>query len=133
MSKKVFATIMATCMMIMVTACGNQETSKNIFNSGERATEEKTQNKVATGMRPEFKEAMDSYEELMNEYCRFMKKYKESNDPTSMVAEYVSYMEKYSEAMAKLEKVDESTLSGEELVYYTEVTTRVTKKLLEVE
>lgn len=61
MSKKVFATI-------MVTACGNGERSKSIFNSGERATEEKTQNKVATGMRPEFKEAMDGYEELMEKY-----------------------------------------------------------------
>ena len=45
---------------------------------------------------------MDSYEAFFDEYVEFMKKYKDSDDPTSMLADYADYMAKYADAMEKL-------------------------------
>lgn len=83
-------------------------------------------------IRPEFKEAMDSYEAFFDEYCDFMKKYNKSTDTTSMLTDYANYMTKYADTMEKMNAVDQSELSTAELKYYTEVTTRISQKLLEV-
>ena len=71
---------------------------------GEAAKEEKakenpkSRDKSVDGMRPEFKKAMDSYEEFMTEYCEFMKKYGESDGTDlGLVADYADYMSKYAE------------------------------------
>ncbi len=37
--------------------------------------ENKNETNLVNGMRPKFKEAMDSYEAFYDEYCTFMKKY----------------------------------------------------------
>lgn len=84
----------------------------------------------AAGIRPEFKEAMDSYEEFFNEYVDFMKSYME--DPMAMMGEYASMMQQYVETMSALEAIDDGTLSNEEAIYYAEVTLRINQKLLEV-
>lgn len=98
----------------------------------EATTEETTSQADTSGIRPEFKEAMDSYEKFFDEYCTFMKKYKESNDASSMLADYTKYMAQYADTMAKLDAIDEKELSTEEAVYYTEVSARITSKLAEV-
>lgn len=97
------------------------------------SSEEPTTSQADTsGIRPEFKEAMDSYEKFFDEYCTFMKKYKESNDASSMFADYTKYMAQYADTMAKLDAIDEKELSTEEAVYYAEVSARITSKLAEV-
>lgn len=98
----------------------------------EATTEETTSQADTSGIRPEFKEAMDSYEKFFDEYCTFMKKYKESNDASSMLADYTKYMAQYADTMAKLDAIDEKELSTEEAVYYAEVSARITSKLAEV-
>jgi hypothetical protein len=98
----------------------------------EATTEETTSQADASGIRPEFKAAMDSYEKFFDEYCAFMKKYKESNDASSMLADYTKYMAQYADTMAKLDAIDEKELSTEEAVYYAEVSARITSKLAEV-
>lgn len=87
---------------------------------------------ISDGIRPEFKEAMDSYEAFFDEYCEFMKNYKSSDNPASMLSDYTNYMTKYTDVMTKMSELDDGELSDEEVVYYTEVTTRITKKLAEV-
>lgn len=98
----------------------------------EATTEETTSQVDASGIRPEFKAAMDSYEKFFDEYCAFMKKYKESNNASSMLADYTKYMAQYTDMMAKLDAVDENELSSEEALYYAEVSNRISSKLLEV-
>ena len=88
-------------------------------------------NDPAIGIRPEIKEAIDSYEAMMNEYCEFMKKYNASPDDMALLLEYTDYLNKYSEAMNKLSKLDSTDFNDEELKYYIEVTNRVNEKLLE--
>lgn len=94
--------------------------------------EETTSQADASGIRPEFKAAMDSYEKFFDEYCAFMKKYKESNNASSMLADYTKYMAQYADMMAKLDAVDENELSSEEALYYAEVSNRISSKLLDV-
>lgn len=84
------------------------------------------------GLRPEFKEAMDSYENFMNEYVDFMKKYEENPDDISFLADYAKYMADYADAMEKFDAWEGEDLNTEELQYYIEVQSRVSQKLVEV-
>lgn len=83
----------------------------------------------ADGIRPEFKDAMDTYEEFFSEYCAFMEKY--TSDPTdlSLLTDYADFMSKYEQTMNSLTEWENEDLSTEELAYYTEVMNRITKML----
>lgn len=97
-------------------------------------TESSTQTETvvsSTDIRPEFKEAMDSYEAFFDEYCEFMKKYNESDDTTSLLADYTSYMVKYTDTMQKMNNISEDELTDAEVAYYTEVSARISAKLIE--
>lgn len=95
-------------------------------------TEAANDDSDAEGIRPEFKEAMDSYEEFFDEYVTFMKAYMDSDDPFSMMGEYTTMMQQYVETMGELEDIDEDELSEKEALYYAEVVLRINQKLLEV-
>lgn len=86
----------------------------------------------ADGIRPEFKEAMDSYEAFFDEYVEFMKKYSNSSDTLSLLTDYMSFMSRYVETMKSLEELGESDMSEAEALYYVEVMARINAKLLEV-
>jgi len=107
--------------------------SKPVDNQ-EKTNEENTTSNLVNGMRPEFKEAMDSYESFMNEYCEFMKKYINSNGSDyTLIADYSTYMSKYSQFISEFEKWDtDEEMNNAETSYYIEVQARVSKKLLEV-
>lgn len=88
---------------------------------------------ISVGIRPEFKEAMDSYEAFYDEYIAFMKKY-QTADPMemlSMLSDYNNFMEKMDDWTDKLDKLEDD-MNDEELAYYLEVTERVSKKMLEL-
>nr|WP_300837444.1 DUF6591 domain-containing protein [uncultured Acetatifactor sp.] len=92
-----------------------------------------TDEELVEGMRPAFKEAMDSYEEYMAEYCDFMKKYSESDGTDlSLLADYADYMLKYADMMQDFEAWEDGDLNTAELSYYIDVQARINKKLLEV-
>ena len=84
------------------------------------------------GIDPDFKAAMDSYEQFFDEYCTFMKKYSESDDPLSMMDDYAKFMSQYAETMSKIEALEEGDMNTAEAIYYAEVMNRINKKLLEV-
>jgi len=100
--------------------------------SSETKSEESVDDSSVDGIRPEFKEAMDSYEEFFDEYVAFMKSYMDSDDPLSMMTEYTQMMEKFVKTMSKLEEIDEEELSDAEALYYADVMLRINQKLLEV-
>lgn len=88
---------------------------------------------LVDGMRPEFKKAMDSYEEFMNEYCDFMKKYEESDGTDlDLLSDYADYMSKYADVVKDFEAWDSEELNAAEMAYYLDVQTRITKRLLEI-
>ena len=92
-----------------------------------------TDTQIVDGVRPEFKEAMDSYETFMNEYCDFMKKYAESDGTDlGLLADYTEYMGKYGEVVEAFEAWESEELNAAETAYYLDVQTRINQKLLEV-
>ena len=89
-------------------------------------------NAEKSGTDSQFKEALDSYEDFVDHYCDFMKRYSESTNTAAMMSEYAEYLQEYSEVMDKINAIDTSNLTPEELAYYTEVTSRCAKKLSEI-
>lgn len=88
---------------------------------------------LVDGMRPEFKAAMDSYEAFYVEYCDFYKKYSENPSDLGLLADYAVMMTKLADMNEKFDAWKDGDLNNAELVYYMEVNTRVTQKLLEVQ
>ena len=97
----------------------------------ENTTAEATETMVS-GMRYEFKAAMDSYEAFMNEYVDFMKKYNSNPSDFDLLTDYADYMSKYSEFVEDFEKWDDEEMNTAETAYYIDVQARVSKKLLEI-
>ena len=85
-------------------------------------------------IRPEVKEALDSYEGYMDEYVAFMERYKaaDATDMVAMMGDYTDMLSRYAEFSEKIDALGESELTNAELAYYLEVTNRVSQKLLRV-
>ena len=94
----------------------------------EEDSEEETKDIASSGIRPEIKKAIDDYEVFMDQYVEFMETYDASD--FSMLTKYAELLEKYSEMTDSMEAL-EKDLNDEELEYYTEVSLRVSQKLLE--
>ena len=84
------------------------------------------------GVRPEVKEALDSYEAFMDEYIAFMARFEaaEGDSLLALLGDYYAMLLRYEEMGEKLEALEEEDLNKTELAYYLEVTNRVTQKLL---
>ena len=89
---------------------------------------------LVDGMRPEFKEAMDSYEAFMNEYCDFMNKYAGSDGTDAgMLNDYANYIDRYAQMVQDFEAWEDDELNAAEEAYYVDVQARVSKRLIETE
>lgn len=116
---------------------GEENTEDITEEVTEAATEEITETPTketapAKGLRPDFKEAMDSYEAFMDEYVEFMKKYKKNPSDWSLLADYAKFMADYAKFAEDFEKWNSEDMNDAELAYYLEVQARVTKKLTEI-
>ena len=98
------------------------ESSETLFQSVEEES-----------VRPEVKDALDSYESFMNEYVDFMNKYNNSDDTVSMLADYAKYMKKYTEMTKKMDDIESMDLNDAENLYFLDVQTRVNAKLAEIQ
>lgn len=87
----------------------------------------------SAGVSPAFKKSMDDYAAFMDKYVDVMKRYKASPSDATVMAEYAEFMKKYAEFTESINKVDHSSLSAVDAAYYLEVTSRVTKKLAELQ
>ena len=152
--KKFLALMIAAIMVVSLAACGEDasvssadgsESVSQSEESSENAGAEENQSSdvpsesddsaeaAADGLRPEFKEAMDSYEAFFDEYVAFMEKYAASDgSDLSLLADYASYMSTYADMMADLEAWDSEEMSPAETAYYIEVQARISQKLLSI-
>ena len=80
-------------------------------------------------IRPDIKEAIDSYETFVDEYCEFMETYDSSN--VQQVAKYTSLVAKELEMTEKFSALENKDLTDAETDYYIEVQSRCSKKLLD--
>lgn len=82
-------------------------------------------------IRPEIKEAIDSYEAFVDEYVKFMKKYNNSGDSLSMLGDYLDYTEKSLKMSKEFEEIADKELTDAEALYYSDVLLRCSQKMLE--
>lgn len=108
--------------------------NKNSEAKTEVENEEKNDSeKQSSSVDPDLKAFLDSYEEFVDEYVVFMKKY--MADPTnaiSMLSEYSEIMGKYADFAEKVDQYDSKEMSTEDAKYYLEVTTRCSQKMLDI-
>lgn len=142
-SRNMLCGIVALLCLLGLYGCGSKpESSKKpeatfsvmIQTEPPEQLEESTEPEIteAPGIRPEFKEAMDSYEEFYDGYCEFLRKYKENPTDYTLLAEYADMLSKAEEMEEKFNAWDESDLTNEELKYYLDVTTRIQKKMIDL-
>ncbi len=108
-----------------------QTTAEAPFDSG-LSDSETSPAADSEGIRPEFQEAMDTYEAFYDEYCSFMKQYKENPSDLQLLAEYSDILSRAADMNAAFEAWEENELNNEELKYYLEVNNRVMQKLVDV-
>ncbi len=85
------------------------------------------------GMRPEFKEAMDSYEAFYDEYCDFMLKYSQNPSDLSLIQQYSAMNARLAEMTDAFNAWEtEGGMNTAEATYYAEVSFRVAQKLADV-
>lgn len=114
------------------TQTSNEENDSNTTPKEAETNDSNTNNELVDGMRPEFKEAMDSYEAFYDEYCEIIKKYTENPSDIELLADYTDMLSKAAEMTEKFDAWENSDLNSAELKYYLDVNNRVTKKFLEV-
>lgn len=116
-------------------------TNNNVGNSNDVSSDEKKPEvaketkpaQTADRVDPELKAFLDSYEEFIDEYILFMKKYMDDpGNAVTMLGEYASIMEKYGEFAEAVEKYDEKEMSTADAKYYLEVTNRINQKMLDL-
>ena len=76
----------------------------------EAPKEKETPSVVEAFIRPEVKEALDSYEAYMDEYIDFMERYKAADaaDMVAMMGDYTDKLLRYSEFAEKIDALGES-------------------------
>ncbi len=97
----------------------------------ELITDADAEEEERSGIRPEFKQAMDEYEAFFDEYCTLLKKLSENPDNLTLLMDYASFMSQYTDYMNSLDALENEDLTTEELAYYIEATARIEVKLLE--
>ena len=101
-------------------------------NSQETTTKEPLENQSQTTdesiIRPEIKEAIDSYERFVDEYCSFMESYDSSD--FSLLTKYFELLSKEIDMTAKFEALEDD-LTDAEALYYAEVSLRCSQKMLQ--
>ena len=103
-----------------------EKSSVEKTNKVETTTEKETTKKTS-GVTPELKEFLNSYEAFVDEYIAFMKSY-DSNDP-ALLMKYSSLVAKEAEFAEKANKYDTSSMSDEDYDYYIKAMNRINAKL----
>lgn len=127
---------------IYINASRDKDTQSNPQTLDEKSSEvvsedisnedDNVDTELIDGMRPEFKEAMDSYEAFYDEYCDIMKKYTDNPSDMGLLTSYTDMLTKAAEMSQKFDAWEDNEMNDAELKYYLDVNNRVTKKLLDV-
>ena len=106
-------------------------TEESIGRSEEAAAESSELEPSADNglIREDVKEAIDSYEDFIDEYCSFMESYDAAD--TTKLMQYLSLLQKEVDMSEKFDALEDD-LNDAEMLYYSEVQLRCSEKLLAV-
>lgn len=112
-----------------------EESMNTTTTDSSKDTTSSANNESAEEIRPEFLAAMDEYEAFFDEYIAFIQIYQASapEDAVLMLEEYSEYMTQYVETMEAFSNITSEEMTTEETLYYAEVSSRITAKLLEIQ
>lgn len=96
----------------------------------DESAEEDTAESVS-GIRPEFQEAMDSYEAFYDEYIDLLQQYSENPTDLTLLNEYMDMMTRVVEMDEQFNAWEDEDLSTEEALYFSEVSLRISEKMIE--
>lgn len=85
-----------------------------------------------TLIRPEFKEAMDSYEAFFDEYVETVRLYKENPTDAEILAQYSDILTREATMVKEFDEWESTDMTTAEAAYYLEVHSRIYAKLAEV-
>ena len=109
-----------------------EEASSEEESSEEESSEEESSEEAETIdqtlIRDDIRDAIDSYEAFIDEYCEFLESY-DSSDLT-MLAKYAEMLQKEVEMSQKFDALDDQELTEAEALYYSEVSIRCSQKIL---
>lgn len=108
------------------------ETTLEETTEPEATTVPETTSVSESAIRPEFKKAMDAYEEFYDEYCDLMAQYTKNPTDFSLLTKYGNMLSKMTEIDAAFEKWNDADMTTAEAAYYLEVNSRVLQKLAKV-
>ena len=108
------------------------ESKANGTSEGETSSTPSGGSSSSTTSTASWREVLTEYESWVDDYVEFMKKYNTASDSDkiSMMTEYSSLTQKQVSWIEKLDSVDDE-LTGADLQYYIEVTTRCAQKIAE--
>lgn len=153
MKRRITAFLLA-CLTLVLCACGGTSTASKPVESKptekpevirEERTEqdmeesttpakepetEETPDNPDEQIRPEIKEAIDSYEAFVDEYCTFMTEY--SLTDLSKLSTYNELIQKELVMTQKFEALEKEELTTAEALYYSEVSLRCSQKMLDI-
>jgi hypothetical protein len=89
----------------------------------------KAPEKMSNGMHSALQKRLDDYEAFFAEYIQFMKIYQKNQNAMQVLDEYTDYTKRYTRAMAELKAIGLEKLTDEEMIYYTEVMSRIAEEL----
>ena len=109
-----------------------EESSEEEASSEEDSPEEESSEEAETIdqalIRDDIRDAIDSYEAFIDEYCEFLESY-DSSDLT-MLAKYAEMLQKEVEMSQKFNAMADEDLTEAEVLYYSEVSIRCSQKIL---
>lgn len=108
------------------------DSSENDTEENEKQEETDVSDASSGAVNPELKAFLDEYEAFMDEYVEFMEKYNDSGYSVEMLSDYLKMMDRYADFAETADKYDSEEMSAADAAYYIEVTSRVSKKMLEV-
>lgn len=113
-----------------------EEESKNTVEESEpepvqpETKEEVREETTSDTIRPEVREAIDAYEDFVDEYIAFMEKYAESDGTDlSLLMDYTKFMSNLTEYTDKMEALEDD-MTDAETIYYIEVMNRCNEKMI---
>ena len=121
---------LTAALALALASCGQDEATGKTESPDALPQTEATSQPEA-GIRPEFKEAIDSYVAFFQEYYDFMVAYAENPTDLELIGKLADMMEKSTTMSQEFEQLDQSEMSTEELAYYLDALNQIQQLLLD--
>lgn len=135
MRKKLSILLILCLAVTMLVSCGNKEEETVEEPTTEITASADSENAQSEASDPAVIKALDSYEELSNQYIQIATKYFRAAEKgkkkkmKSFEADYNSMKKQFDEKNKEIDAIDYSGLCASDASYYDEVTTRVTNNV----